>query len=63
MTRKEEEALYDYMDDIYRKLEHLKGRMYNNDNVRADRNCPKIYQIQNLLMEVMDEYDNFDEES
>ena len=63
MTHKEEEALYDYMDDIYRQLEHLKGRMYNNDNTRADRNCPKIYQMQNILMEVMGEYDNYDEES
>ena len=62
MTREEEVALYDYMDSIYRQLEHLKGRMYNNDNVRADKNCPKIYQMQSILMEVMGEYDN-DEES
>ena len=63
MTNKEEAAIYDYMDNIYRKLENLKGRMYNNDNVRADRNCPKIYQMQNILMEVMSEYNNFDKES
>lgn len=62
MTWEEEMALYDYMDDIHDRLENVKERMYTNDNERADRNCPKIYQMQKDLRKIMDEYTGFIEE-
>lgn len=63
MTIQDEEIIYDIMDEICDKLEHLKGRMYMNDNMRADKNCPKIYKIQKELREIMNDYSIFIEEA
>ena len=63
MTIQDEETIYDFIDDICDDLERLKGRMYMNDNMRADKNCPKIYKIQKELREIMDDYSGFIEEA
>ncbi len=63
MSKDVEESIYYGLDSICDQLERLKGRLYTNDNERADRNCPKLYNVQKILYEVMNDYSRFIEEA
>ena len=62
MTKEYEEGLYNELDEVWKTLEGLKGRLYFNDNERADRNCPKLYEAQQLILSCQQEYTTWMEE-
>ena len=62
MTKEQEYEVYRRLSNVWSDLEHLKSRLYENDNDRADRNCPKLYAAQQLVLLCQREYTTWAEE-